>query len=295
MARNRMVVSLFGGCALVLLATTPGVADDVLRPEHFSLGGAVKSPAESAPLVSQASTAARTPDVISRHPDEWRFSITPLALWAFSVDGDITIRGRKKNIDLDFDDVLDKADGMLGVHAEVGRGAWTGYLDFSYMKFEDDRTRGGIDVEATLEWLTVEGGLTYAFRPLQLGPVSLLIEPLVGLRYTTVEAELENGFDADKDVDWLDPIVGARLTMPLPYRFFLLARGDVGGFGISDDTSELTWNFVGGVGYRWPITPTFAISFFGGYRIYDIDFEGDNRNKLDLEFKGPLVSLTLHF
>jgi hypothetical protein len=295
MGRNRMVVALFGGCALALLATTPGAANDVLRPEHFSLGAAVKSPAESAPLVTQATTGAQAPGATTRDPDEWRFSITPLSVWAFSVEGDITVRGVRRKIDVDFDDVLDKADGMIGVNAEVGRGAWGGYLGVSYMKFEDDATRGGISAEATLEWLTIEGGVTYAFPKLQLGPVSLLTEALAGARYTRFEGEIENGFNVDNDVDWLDPIVGARLTMPLTNRLFLLVRGDVGGFGISDEQSDLTWNFVGGIGYRWPISQTFALSLFGGYRIYDVDFEGESRNKLDLQFKGPIVSLTFHF
>jgi hypothetical protein len=330
---------LSGSLLALLLTHPGMAADDsVLKPEHFSLsgsgsgsgsvpqpqpfssagggsalppqdhslagdGGSVPRPAYR---LAQAPVGAQAP----RRPyqdawqdawrsDDWRFSITPLSYWAFGIDGDIAVRGQKRHVDLDFDDVSDKADGGFGLHAEVGRGPLGGYLDISYLKFEDDRTRRGIRAETSLDWFTAEVGLLYRLRPLALGRMSLLTELSAGLRYVNLEGEIDAGqlFDVDKDVDWIDPMIGARLTLPLTERFYLAVRGDIGGFGLSDNQSHFTWDFVGGLGYRWPITPAFAISLFGGYRISEINYDGGEPDRLDLDLtmKGPIVSLTFHF
>jgi hypothetical protein len=44
---------------------------------------------------------------------------------------------------------------------------------------------------------------------------------------------------------WVDPLIGARATLDLTDRVFLLARGDVGGFHLGSDLSSETWLNLG--------------------------------------------------
>jgi hypothetical protein len=45
---------------------------------------------------------------------------------------------------------------------------------------------------------------------------------------------------------WVDPFVGLRWIAQLTDGFLLVVRGDVGGFAIYDDASELAWNVFAG-------------------------------------------------
>lgn len=67
-------------------------------------------------------------------------------------------------------------------------------------------------------------------------------------------------------VDWVDPLVGLRITAGITQRFSVFVMGDVGGWGIGN-ASDLTWQVMGG--------PRFALSdrvtLFGGYRYLKVD------------------------
>ena len=45
----------------------------------------------------------------------------------------------------------------------------------------------------------------------------------------------------------IDPIVGGRITYHITDTLELWFRGDVGGFGISDNQTELTYNLIAGL------------------------------------------------
>ena len=56
------------------------------------------------------------------------------------------------------------------------------------------------------------------------------------------------GFAASSDKTWVDPVIGADLRYDLSQRWYLAAKGTVGGFGASAD---LAWEVFSGVGYRF--------------------------------------------
>ena len=67
--------------------------------------------------------------VQASQPDEqggWEFK-TALYLWALSVEGDVTLKGRKSDVDVDFGDILDELNfaGMLAFSGRKGHwGFW---------------------------------------------------------------------------------------------------------------------------------------------------------------------------
>jgi hypothetical protein len=79
-------------------------------------------------------------------------------------------------------------------------------------------------------------------------PLSLVVEPLAGVRLNHLRTELDATLDAaggrakrqfDGDETWVDPLVGLQIVAQLSDRWAFRAEGDIGGFGVG---SGFTWN-----------------------------------------------------
>jgi len=96
-------------------------------------------------------------------------------------------------------------------------------------------------------------------------------------------AGLDKTFEAT--TDWVDPLLGARVRLDLPHKFFVTAIGDVGGFGIGS-ASDVTWQGAGLVGYKMSPRWTSVI----GYRTL-----GLTRNGAEITMFGPLMGMSFKF
>ena len=93
--------------------------------------------------------------------------------------------------------------------------------------------------------------------------------------------------------DWIEPMIGARIIVPLNEKLSFGLRGDASGFGIGS-ASDLTWNLVGGVDIK--MSPTFDLKL--GWRVLDIDYEsgsGATAFGLDVTMHGPYFAGTIRF
>jgi hypothetical protein len=108
-------------------------------------------------------------------------------------------------------------------------------------------------------------GVTTAFTPLILefgggdhlldwslpgeGLPTLSVDVLAGGRFVDLDGDLtiETLVDVDRSQDWLDPFIGAQLTVDLIDRLSVLVRGDIGGFGVG---SHFPWNMVALLAYQ---------------------------------------------
>jgi len=96
------------------------------------------------------------------------------------------------------------------------------------------------------------------------------------------------------DLEWVDPVVGARIRHQIaPGREFTLL-GDVGGFGAG---SEFSWQAVATYGFdvNCPGTPLHTVI---GYRALAVDFSEDGRfgkNALDVVQHGPLMGVSIRW
>lgn len=222
--------------------------------------------------------------------DEWEFVFTPYG-WAAGLDGTVGIGNATAEMDLSFSDILDDLQiGAMG-HFEARKGRWAFLFDGLWLKLEDGADTpgplfGGADVE--VEELRLAGLLSY--RVLE-GPTT--IDLLAGASYFSIEADLElvpgrlAGRKVGTSADWVDPVVGFHLRHELSEQWFTMLRGEIGGFGAG---SDLTWQVMGGVGYRTSDTT----SVFLGYRHLAIDYSKHDF-VFDTETSGFILGVNFSF
>ena len=128
----------------------------------------------------------------------------------------------------------------------------------------------------------------------------------VSLRLTgTITAELErlglkfkrsgSAVVADSgDLQWVDPVVGARVRHQIAPGKNLRLEGDIGGFGAG---SEFSWQVVGVYSFH---TAAFGVPFNAdlGYRALSVDYSETGRfgkNGLDAVQHGPVMGVTFNW
>lgn len=252
-------------------------------------------------LINMPSFAEDRQDTESENKKDtkWEFILVPY-LWMMGIEGDVTVRGRDAEVDVGFDDIVDELDLAAIVQFIAKRGRWEFFVQPNYMKLSPEGGIGRIDVDVETEMLLLEFGAFY-----RLGtwgerlPVSL--DLLGGGRYWHIDNEIDINLpvlglerDVDSENDLIDPIVGLRVGTSITKKLRFSARGDIGGFGISDDTSDFSWQAVGL--FEYDISQRIIAG--AGYRALDIDYEkgsGDDENGLDVTIHGPVLGVGIRF
>ena len=100
---------------------------------------------------------------------------------------------------------------------------------------------------------------------------------------------LEDKLDARvaRTDDWFDPYVGLRARYNFNARFYVTAKGDVGGFGVG---SKFTWQAEAALGCN--LTPNIFAE--AGYRALGVDYEGDGLT-YDMITHGAQITLGINF
>jgi hypothetical protein len=242
-------------------------------------------------------------DAVSSPPffnSPWKFEVEPY-VWLPAIQGDVIVRGRTADIDLDLGDTLellfeDFKFAAMG-RAEARKGNLLLTLDLLYLNLEDEQsTARGLETEVGLKLLITEFGAGYRLGTWPLSPdvlPAVAFDVLVGGRYVFLESSIDidggprGGVDIERDVDWIEPFVGGRFLLTLSKRITIGVRGDVGGFGVG---SDLTWNLVGGIQYQ----VSRQVALAGGYRALDIDY-AQGSGGLDVLMHGPLLGAVFRF
>ena len=100
--------------------------------------------------------------------------------------------------------------------------------------------------------------------------------------------------DSNEKNDLIDPIIGLRASQYLTRKLHLDFQGDIGGFGLSDDSADLDWSAAGLLTYdfaKW-----FSLS--AGYKALALDVEsgsGARKKGADVIMHGLLISARLQF
>lgn len=240
---------------------------------------------------------AATPGVLPAqevNAGRWENTLT-LYGWAAAMSGTVGVRGVSANVDVPFSDILDnlKMGAMLNY---VGRGdKFVTGLDVVYMKLGSDvaTPRTGTTVaEIKLKQWLVEGDVGYRVTP--------WMDALIGVRVPVIEAEIvpdimfPNVSTRSNSESWFAPLIGARAVLPVSKHLHVIARGDIGGFGIGGTNN--TWQAAGylnyGFGKGWSGTL--------GYRAisanYDTGTEGeDGYFKYDVTSYGGVLGVAFTF
>lgn len=230
----------------------------------------------------------------------WKYTITPYLWIPNSVEGTSTVGGAPPaELDLDLSDVLDHLDFGASLRVEAWKGRFGVILDAAYVDLGADITTPGGDLDVDIKQTTVDLLLGYEVARIPTGVSGtthrdVSIQLMGGLRYSYLKQEIDvvAGPTFGGSESWVEPVVGARVTVNLSEKWTGVVRGDIGGFGVGN-ASDLTWNVLVGLGYRaWENT-----SIKLGYRIYDIDYEsgsGADTLGFDAQLMGPWLGVTWH-
>jgi hypothetical protein len=96
-------------------------------------------------------------------------------------------------------------------------------------------------------------------------------------------------------VDWVDPLVGARVRHRLAPGQELTLRADIGGFGAG---SQFSWNAIAAYNCEIAVRDGITYSLLLGYRALSVDYEqGSGRTKYEYDVlqHGPITGLTMKF
>jgi hypothetical protein len=230
--------------------------------------------------------------------DKWHF-ITAPHVWAAGMDGDITVRGMTSDIDIGFDEILDHMEGSLMAYFELRKEKFGFYASPLYLKLSGgaDSRRLDLDLEQEL-WIVEFGGFYNLGRFGNERP--LTVDAIFGGRYwhNKIDTELTGPLIGERDdsntTDLIDPLIGLRANQHLTDKISWSFRGDIGGFGISDDTSDFAWQTMGLLGYDF----SRKFTLLAGYRALALDQEegsGNNKHGLDIVMHGPIIGLEIRF
>jgi hypothetical protein len=248
--------------------------------------------------------------------------------WVFGNHGTLGVRGRTVHIDVSPGDAIDL---LTSGNAFAGEGyfelrhdrfftfadALGGYTEESVsanVPTADFPRLGALDIDARLKLKLVlaDFGVGYRLgqwtlphrrRPLTLGlyagahyywfETRLRASASITARLPGQAAKLHRATDVTDTFEWADPLIGLRWEVPVLDCLSADFRADIGGFDVG---SDLSWNVMGGLRYWVPFRPFSLQPTLGaGYRALAFDRPAGSDGELDLQFRGPYLSLGVIF
>ena len=243
-------------------------------------------------LLLAAAASARAQDAAD---GGWHFLVEPYVMFP-NMKGETGVGNLPPvQVDEDPQDIFDNLQMGAMLFFEARNDNWAFSTDLLYMDLEADIqpatliTGGEVGVSqlgwelAAMRRLTpwFELGLGVTYNKID-ADVDIDVLGIIGPNYT-----LSGGLTEE----WIDPTVVMRATWPLGDKWYLHARGNIGGFGVG---SDLMWQIQADVGYR--ISDRWQASF--GYRVIDIDYDqgsGSGRFIYDVQTFGPVLRLGYRF
>ncbi len=285
-------------------------------------GGAllVALAAWGAPAVGQdGATEGSAETLAAAKDDRFQIAIAPY-VWLPSMNGSVTVKGVKTDVDASFFDILSDSERVFGLMGAVDgsydrfvfqvNAAWmTSEVEDQEAGPRDGTLKADANVDST--WLEFFGGYRFVDHKLDEDASSkrrFTLDGFVGGRVTWLDTDVTLkatadftlpdgsvlGRDASRELngskEWIEPFFGARAAMNLTENWVGMVRGDIGGFGAG---SQFAWQAVGVVGYRWHYE-TWNFSLFGGYRALGQDYE-DGGFEWDMIVHGPIIGMEFSF
>ncbi len=236
--------------------------------------------------------------------DEWRVLASPY-VWAPSMKGDVTVGGLKGEVDKSFSEIFGHLDSVFMGNVEITDLTLGFYLDGVHAQTSESHMINDQKVDAATTQTSLALGAFYRVYEKSLGGLTVFgeprvfaVEPSLGIRWTKLKAKVEidqSATQQKKTVDWVDPLVGLRLSADLTEQWTLLGQAEVGGM---DTASKKTFSAQAYLGYRTYLSryPTVVRV---GYRLLSQEYEtGDftgNKFRYDVTQRGPVIGLTMRF
>src|SRR5262245_21762301 len=280
--RLLLVAALATGCATAPPA--PRFGAPVWPPADDGPAVPVDAPPASTELDPHTSFDA-PPGPVQESPSNTANILKPY-LWTAGVKGDIKSHGIDADVDESFSDILDSLDfGFMLAYEHRFENGNSLLMDSLYIKLTDDAKVAGVDVNTELElgFLEVDGAFPIADE--------YHIDAIAGVRgwWTHLDIDAAPIAEVSPSWQWLDPVVGARWSVPLAEKWALAMRGDIGGFGVGS-ACDFTWQGLAAATYE--MSEQTKLGF--GYRYLRIDRDrgsGADETRVDLALSGFIAGL----
>lgn len=290
-ARRSITAAVLASSALQVPARSLG---DVL-----TLAGAPSDPPPDA-AAGAAEAPARGPGA-----EGW-WGEVDLSLWLPGISGTIGVRDVTANVNEPFGQILKDSDSVIGIAGAgyVGKGKLGGYVDGFWTRISTDASTPLGTADFIAELGIIDFGVSYEVgrwpmewtaddgRPAR----DLVLVGYTGGRYTSVDIEARFPAIASRrrEEGWVDPMLGARLELPLLQEVSLAFRGDIGGFGAA---SDLAWTAIGAVQWDFHLGEL-PSSLALGYIAVGDDFtkgSGADRFEWDVILHGLVLNWGIKF
>lgn len=242
----------------------------------------------------------------------WAMQITPY-MWAAGLEGDISPFRRAPTIEVEksFSDVLDDLNfgGFVNIWGRYERFVFSG--DVMYVDTTDSHGAGplpalqipglgvpippGADVDAKVDTKQFMATLQGGYRVIETPQFTL--DALVGARFWYISTDVSvtashpaigtRSASHGESFGWVDPVIGARVFLPVTDKLSLQAQADIGGFGAG---SDLTWSALATVNYTF----TDHLSASVGYKVLSVDYDHGG-HVYDTRLAGPVLGMTYRF
>jgi hypothetical protein len=139
---------------------------------------------------------------------EWTYAVAPYA-WFVSLEGDVTVKGRKSEIDMDFSDIWDEMNIGAMIVFEAGNDRWGILSNVIYANLGQDTTTNGIRIEPSMDLFVMSLGGFYRFGTWALTDGPAQGGPAVRIDGTAGGDEDDHrGPAGDRDPDRLETRIG---------------------------------------------------------------------------------------
>lgn len=213
--------------------------------------------------------------------------------WFTSLSNTVNAPVGTIKTDLDFSDILDDLEIAFMGAFEAHHNGWSLIGDLVYADLSSEKATPGPvfnSAKADTEMTIVSGYAIYRV----FDTADAAVDIGGGLRWydINIDVGLTGGPVPGKrsfSEDWVDPVVAARLIVPLGGGWSAAGFADIGGFGIGD-ASDPSWQVLASVAYDF--NDTWSARF--GYRYLSID-KKIGGSDVDLELYGPMLGVTARF
>jgi hypothetical protein len=245
------------------------------------------------PLTSDAeSTSAAIPasPQVGEPTSNWHFAVSPY-LWFPGVHGTIGARGHDASIHVSPGDLLSHFRfGLMGlVDTRYKRIVLP--LDMVWVRLGANNALALTDNAVSARIRGEEFILTPKVGYRLIDSQIVKIDALTGFRYWHFGESLTFspstlGLKFSSSQNWVDPLVGGRITGNLSPKVSVSIGGDVGGWNTG---SLLDYQIAGVLGYR--IKP--AVVLQAGYRYLAVDYRNGGTTKINTVTSGVLFGATI--
>ena len=287
---------LVNACPSRAQAIPPLRSIDVMETTSSSSTASVANPAVTDPATASdveavvaapgnGAAAAATPE------GDWHFAVSPY-LWLPGVHGSIgDPNGGQIPFSASAGDLLSHFRiGLMGaIEPRYKRIVMP--LDIFWIRLGDDKALPNSPNQGVANLHATEFFLTQKLGYRVVDSERLKIDGLAGFRYWHFGESVSfttNSLNFTGSQNWVDPLVGGRITGILTPKVELTIGGDIGGWGAG---SQIDYQIFGLLGYR--IKPALALQ--AGYRYLYFDYRRASGAFLDNTTSGVVfgVSITL--